>query len=86
MSSLNYLYSWMKLAIVLLNSVFWHSPGNSHLHFYRTGGLWRGEVGLVFHIVCIFIMISGPVDFFCSVSDVAIAGWGRGEVVWACWV
>lgn len=35
-------------------------------HFYRTGGLWREDAGLIFHVAGIPVMRSGHVPFLCS--------------------
>lgn len=45
-----------------------HKVNSYGQHLSRTSGFWLGETALVFHIVCIFAVRSGPMDFFCSVT------------------
>lgn len=41
-----------------------------------------GVIALILHVVCIFARRSGHVNFFCSVSEMDRAGWGRREDGW----
>lgn len=83
MCSLNFLNSLMKIIILFKFCDFGGGVhlGNAHCkHFCRTGG-FQENAALIFHIVCISVMLSGIVDFFVSsMSDIIIAGYYRTQI------